>query len=173
MVLVHSKAIQRAAVTPLPVLPRSLATPPATPIRPMVVMPSLATQLPARTRPMVLVHFLATPPVSIIRPVALTRSIAILSAISTPPTVLMRSIATLRASKTQLAGIQHYIATQPAAPTSRWVFRPARISPRAVPTLTLATLVLQVSPEPSALAQPQLRGKPLSPALAEQRLQVA
>jgi len=52
-------------------------------------------------------------------------------------------------------------------------FRPAKISLRAVPTLTLATLVLQVSPEPSASAQPELRGKPLSPALAEQRLQVA
>jgi hypothetical protein len=94
-------------------------------------------------------------------------------AISTPPTVLTHSIATPPAFKTQLAGMQRYIATQPAAPTLRWAFRRAKISPPAMATLILATLVSLAIPRRSVSANPARRMALLSPASVGQQFQVA
>src|SRR5215471_18443149 len=87
------------------------------------------------------------------------------------PTVIRRFTTTQPGTVIWLMVTVRFLATRPAASTLHWAITQVTISPQALTISISATRVWLASQKPFALAQPQCTGKPLSPALAGQRLQ--
>src|SRR6266480_5385747 len=96
-------------------------------------------------------------------------STATRKAATTRPAVLPRLEAIPPAATTQPMISLRCRATPPAATILRWALMLGRFSRRAITISILGTLVLMLSPTPSALARWEHTQRRLSPTLGEQR----